>query len=101
MSHPEKMLNSFDEKFWKLTKEDNASYAMNGREGKQIKHFLLSSHLSYLLESKKKLEGELRDIPYAPETEQIKIDKIWNSALTQQIAVLEQEIKEVEELNKK
>ena len=98
MSHPEKIIKEFEEKFG-----DNAIYPDNWKTSEGATHsilnkFLLQTHLSYLLDFKKRLEGEIKDIPYAPETEQIKIDKIWNSALTQQIAVLEQEIKEVESL---
>ena len=103
MSHTEKMLNSFDERFWKLTKEDNASYAMNGREGKQIKHFLLSSHREYIVDQIKRLEGERKTVTKGNLHEVYEDDRAigFNSALTQQIAVLEREIKEVEELIKK
>jgi hypothetical protein len=58
----------------------------------------LRSHLNYLLEEKKRLEGELRDIPYAPETDKMFADRIFNSAITKQLKHLEEEIKEVESL---
>jgi hypothetical protein len=66
----------------------------------KIKSFLLRSHLNYLLEEKKRLEGELRDIPYAPETDKMFADRIFNSAITQQLEHLEEEIKEVKNLIK-
>ena len=93
MSHPEKMLNSFEENYGKPCGGDYDCWP----DGEKIKHFLLQTHLSYLLQSKKRLEGEIKT-PYADAIDDFEHITSFNSALTQQIAVLEQEIKEVESL---
>ena len=79
MSHPEKIIKEF-ELVWGIAPDDS----LKGKKGKEIKHFLLQSHLSYLLESKKRLEG------YGD-----------SECKRKELAVLEQKIKEVEELIKK
>ena len=102
MSHPEKIIKSFEEKFsgthtiknWALEECDCEPFDVNERQTceRKIQKFLLQSHLSYLLESKKRLEGE---IEWAKGIADFMRSNPKNDFLTQQIAVLEEEIKEV------
>jgi len=98
MSHPEKIIKEVEERFASKTYDTYQGWSFKDIE--EVKHFLLQTHLSYLLQSKKRLEGEIKT-PYADAIDDFEHITSFNSALTQQIAVLEQEIKEVEELIKK
>ena len=109
MSHTEKMLKEYEEK---TSSYESGGFLDYGDDDcpaeinwKNIELFLLTSHLSYLLQSKKRLEGEMKEEYqyHTPEYHECNACDVhtFNSALTQQIAVLEREIKEVEELIKK
>ena len=97
MSHPEKIIKEFADTWcWKAKLGKANIYAIHPEIVDDIKDFLLQSHLSYLLQSKKRLEGEI----HWSDLEEMPSERLvgFNSALTQQIAVLEQEIKEVEKM---
>jgi hypothetical protein len=95
-------------------KEDNWLSARDAE--KRLKSFLLRSHLNYLLEEKKRLEGEIKEkhdwIISKDETEKLEHDDIeweladisasialaFNSAITQQLQHLEEEIEEIKKM---
>jgi hypothetical protein len=91
-------IKEFEEKFVPMKVEFDEEIGHYRYPSSKIISFLLRSHLNYLLEEKKRLEGDIRDIPYAPETDKMFADRIFNSAITQQLEHLEEEIKEVESL---
>jgi hypothetical protein len=122
MSHIQKIIKEFDEKFARINEMNRGVFVISDISGSKfevitdkdgkvtdvgnlnvIKSFLLSSHLTYLEEEVKRLEGEMEEIPLFREDKETIIRDEYLTKIafiaytTKQI---ELKNKEIEEINK-
>jgi hypothetical protein len=99
MTHIQTILKQFDEMF---LKHIYSVYSGTYQEiNDEIKSFLLTSHLTYLQAQKKRLEGTLKDpkdeLKGAKSIYELERDS-FNSAITAELLLIDEEIKETEKL---
>jgi hypothetical protein len=111
MTHLQETLKEFDEKIG--TKIIKGKVIIDIDKYDDTVSFLIKSHLSYLQEEKKRLEGErvdntenslYEDMPESRNREvtewHYKINEAFNSAIDSEIALKQEQIKEAESLIK-
>jgi hypothetical protein len=93
MSHIQSTIQSFREKFkceCILCKETEHKFTTTAE---CMESFLIQSHLSYLQEEKKRLEGKI-------ENSKLRSSVTWNVAINSELDIINAEIKEIEGLMK-
>ena len=89
MSHPEKIIKEFEERF----------LPSSIGQHKQVRDFLLTSHLEYLQKSKKRLESELNNKEHICRFNDGEQNcDCWNFAITSELEIIRKEIKETEKM---
>jgi hypothetical protein len=88
MSHIQEILKLF-ELFWGIAPPDS----LKGKKGEDIKSFIRQSHLKYLTNKRKELEGEIHWIDL--EENESELQKGYNLAKQEEITKIDKEIKKI------